>query len=148
MALSITTVTSTPSTGVNRTDSFIGTEAIDELYPQRPTLSGHPPITAHMGGVVGTGHVGEEILRYDAPRSRCSRRASIAPVVVLWTLDVGSSAQRPEPVDSAGRLDIDGENNELRELTRIEVVVTDDHKGSTPVGQVRPERHPLNVVDW
>ena len=41
----------------------------------------------------------------------------------------------------------DGEEQELRELRRSEVVVADEDERAPAVGQIGPERHPLDVVE-
>src|SRR5436309_7581213 len=42
---------------------------------------------------------------------------------------------------------VDREEQELRELARREVVVADEHERAAAVGQGRPDRHPLDVVE-
>ena len=46
-----------------------------------------------------------------------------------------------------GELPLEREEQELRELTRGEVVVTDEHDGPAAAPQPRPERHALDVVE-
>ena len=48
---------------------------------------------------------------------------------------------------SAGRLDVDGQHDELGELPGIEVVVADDDERLAPIRERRTEGHPLDVVD-
>ena len=65
-------------------------------------------------------------------------------MTILERRIINASSRRIERPGSAGA---DSEEQELRELRRREVVVADEDQRAPPVGEVGPERHPLDVVE-